>query len=245
MPPQQLNSRSEIDAELRRLRADAASLRLQLALHRFGGRFKAFNPGQPRVPAGNPGGGQWTREGAAGGRLRLAGPKLPGIGHNQGPPLDELPPLSKGRPPASEDRTATIKETVRRLARYGGPIGRVIGAAIWLYEYEAKIEAALDPPMSLDELQRAVASPKAGYHRHHIAEQASAERDGYPRSLIDGPDNLVSIPALRHEEITAWYQKKNKELGGLTPREYLRGKSWDERTRIGLDAMIRFEVLKP
>jgi hypothetical protein len=241
----ELEASRTFDAEVRRLRADVAARRLQLALYQFGWSHKAFNPNQPRVPAGNSDGGQWTSEGAAGGRIRLAGPLPPGIGHNQGPPLDELPELPKQRPSTSEGRTGGVKEAVRRLARYGGPIGRVVGAAIWLYEYDAKIEAALDPPKSLDELQQAVASPKPGYHKHHIVERTSAEKDGYPKSLIDGADNVALIPALRHEDITAWYNTNNKEFGGLSPREYLRGKSWDERRRMGLDAMIRFEVLKP
>ena len=94
-------------------------------------------------------------------------------------------------------------------------------------------------------MQQAVASPKAGYEIHHIVEQTPAEQEGYRRSLIDGPDNLVRIPTLKHREITAWYQTKNDQFDGLSPREYLRGKTWDERTRVGLGALIDRGVLKP
>jgi hypothetical protein len=211
---------------------------------RFGfGRdnVKAYDPNQPRVPAGNPDGGQWTSGGGIGTpgpraqRIRIAGPL----------PTDDPPELPKERPSTSEERTRAIKEVARRLARFGGPIGKIIGAAYWLYEYDAKIEASLDPPKSLEELQQAVLTPKLGYHRHHIVEQTSAEQDGYRRSLIDGRENLVRIPALKHEDISAWYSRKNKEFGGLSPRDYLRGKSWDERRKVGLDALIDAEVLKP
>jgi hypothetical protein len=34
------------------------------------------------------------------------------------------------------------------------------------------------------------------------------------------------------------------ELGGVTPREYLKGKDWDEKTRVGLDALRIHGVLK-
>jgi hypothetical protein len=37
----------------------------------------------------------------------------------------------------------------------------------------------------------------------------------------------------------------NEDYGGLSPRAYLQGKSWDERWRVGRGALIRFGVLKP
>jgi len=39
--------------------------------------------------------------------------------------------------------------------------------------------------------------------------------------------------------------KSTDKFGGLSPREYLRGKSWTERRRVGLDALTEFGVLKP
>jgi hypothetical protein len=51
---------------------------------------------------------------------------------------------------------------------------------------------------------------------------------------------------LKHWEITGWDMRgHNDAYGGLSPREYLRGEDWDERRRVGLDALIRFGVLKP
>jgi hypothetical protein len=88
-------------------------------------------------------------------------------------------------------------------------------------------------------------APKRGCDIHHIVEQTSAEQDGFPRSVIDGTDNLVRISRLKHREITGWYMIKNEDYNGLSPRNYLRGKSWSERTRVGLDVLIRNEVLKP
>jgi hypothetical protein len=97
----------------------------------------------------------------------------------------------------------------------------------------------------LDELQGAVARPRKGYDTHHIVEQTPAEEDGFPRTMIDFPGNLVRIPRFKHWEITSWSMTKNKAFGGLSPREYLRGKDWAERTRVGLDALIQHGVLKP
>jgi hypothetical protein len=90
-----------------------------------------------------------------------------------------------------------------------------------------------------------VGKPGKGYDVHHIVEQTPARDNRIPDALIDGPDNLVLIPRLKHWEITGWYMHGNERYGGRSPREYLRGEDWDERRRVGLDALIRFGVLKP
>jgi hypothetical protein len=73
----------------------------------------------------------------------------------------------------------------------------------------------------------------------------SSKADGFPRSRIDAPENLVRVPTLKHWEITAWYNTKNEKYFGLSPRDYLHGRSWEERVRIGHEALIDFKVLKP
>jgi hypothetical protein len=56
---------------LARLRCEVAALRVSLAFRRLALALKRYNADQPRVPAGNPDGGQWTDGGA--GRILLAG----------------------------------------------------------------------------------------------------------------------------------------------------------------------------
>jgi hypothetical protein len=124
--------------------------------------------------------------------------------------------------------------------------GRTTEGASWLRDYEAEINAYLDPPKSLEELQQAAASGnKPGYQIHHIVEQKSARDDKFPESMIDAPENLVRIPTYRHQEINGWFGRINSDFGEKSPREYLRGKDWDERLKIGLDALIKHKVLKP
>jgi hypothetical protein len=150
--------------------------------------------------------------------------------------------IPKNRPSTTREQNDIAREVARWLVKNRG---QVIEGISWLLEYEANIEAYLDEPKTLEELQRAAQKPKRGYDIHHIAEQTSAEQDGFPRSKIHGPENLVRIPRFKHWEITGWYMTKNKAYGELSPREYLRGKDWQERTRIGLRALIRHGVLKP
>lgn len=258
----------EIEAEALKIKADLAWLRFELFMVDMALRAKAnFNPQQPRVPKGNPDGGQWTdaSHGAnsAGSdpdsertsSVHVAdGDKSPrGIGDNsrhfEDAPTPKEPPanLPEERPARREERTSAIKEVARWLVKNGaraGTLGAIFTVASWLREYEYDVIASADPPRSLEELQHAVSSPKPGYQKHHIVEQGSAEQDGYSREEIDSPDNLVLIPTLKHREITTWYQTKNDAYGGLRPRDYLRGKSWEERRRVGLHALREVWVLK-
>ena len=213
-------------AELGRLRHQLALARLQLLQRRH---LRKYNPDQPRVPAGNPDGGQWAGSGgfySAG--FSRGGPNIP-----------------RQRPPASRDRNKTIKAVAKWLLETGTAVAEVISKYSWLAEGAPYISAYLDTPKSLTELHDLVQSPARGYDVHHIVEQTAAERDGYSRTLIDRDDNLVRISTLRHWEINAWYQTRNERYDGMSPREYLRGKDWDERRRVGLEALTRVGVLRP
>lgn len=196
-----------------------------------------FDPDQPRDDRG-----RWTDTG--GGNVEV---------HPRHPPT-QVPTVPKERPPTAQARNRIIKDVARFAAKavarqvVGGPIGtvlNVIDVGYWLYEHYPLIQAYLDEPKSLDELQRAASRSKEGYDRHRVVEKSAAERDGYRLSTIEAVENVVLIPRLKHWEITGWYMKENIDYDGLSPREYLRGKTWDERMRTGRDALIMHGVLKP
>jgi hypothetical protein len=94
-------------------------------------------------------------------------------------------------------------------------------------------------------LQQDAKTPAKGYDIHHFVERSQAAAEGIPESVWNGPENKVRIPTLKHWQITGWYMTKNEKYNWLSPRNYLRGKSWDEKIRVGRDALIRFGVLKP
>jgi hypothetical protein len=155
----------------------------------------------------------------------------------------EPPPIiPKERPPTTSERNDAAREIAKWLARN---LGRVIEGIAWLDEFEESIRAYLDPPKTLQELREAASTPKKGYDIHHVVEQTPAAQDNFPRSMIDGPENRVRIPRYKHWEISAWYGRRNRDFGGQSPREYLRGKDWDERTRVGIEALIQHKVMKP
>ena len=65
-------------AELDAIRWQLAGVQVEIKLMRFGLALRASNRDQPRVPAGNPDGGQWTSgdDGdESGGRPRAGSPR--------------------------------------------------------------------------------------------------------------------------------------------------------------------------
>lgn len=112
--------------------------------------------------------------------------------------------------------------------------------AIRAYPY---VQAYFDPPKSLEELEQAALVPQPGYDVHHIVEQASAQ-NAEEKTRIEQPDNKVLIPTLKHWELNGWYERKDVRFGGTSPRDYLEGKSWEERQRVGLIGLRAVGVLK-
>lgn len=88
-----------------------------------------------------------------------------------------------------------------------------------------------------------------GYEVHHIveAQRWSESPDGnwtrFP-DRINSRQNLVRVPYWKHVEISSWYSRPNPRFGDSTPRNYLRGKSWEEQYRAGLQVLRDEGVLQ-
>jgi len=211
-----------------------------------------FNPNQPRVPRGSPNGGEWTRvEGAA--TTRPAGrptndfPILPANFDPPDPP-DDWPEIPDKRPRRSRERTRVLIEVggwIWRNASRRTLLGQATTVGHWLYDLLPIVDSYLDKPRSLSDLIERAREPSAGYDRHHIVEQSAAKQNRFPRDRINAQENIVLIPRIRHWMINRWYSVPNRDYGGISPREYLRGKSWEEHFRVGLNALRMFEVLEP
>lgn len=156
--------------------------------------------------------------------------------------LEAPPRVPDERPSTPQEQNKIIREVAHWMARHRD---YELHPSSWLYEHRFLIEAYCEAPKTMEQLQRNVATPKRGHDIHHTVEQTPARNDGFPRSLIDAPEHLVRIPRLKHWEITGWFATRNKAYDGMSPREYLRGKGWNERVNVGRDALIRHGVLKP
>ncbi len=192
------------------------------------------DPKHPGWPKGEPDG--------RGGQFR---PKTPDD-YPSGP-LREKPSSSRRM---TEALAVAIKLAIRSLLREAesapNPYVRIAAllAEVGLEAYPY-VKAYFDPPVSLEELQAAAQSPsEEGYEDHHIVEQNTATPDGSEAALMDAPDNLARIPTVKHWELNRWYQTPDFKFDGMTPRQYLDGKSWDERRRVGLMGLRDIGVLK-
>jgi hypothetical protein len=118
----------EYDIELAQIKSDFAALRFQIALaKRARAQCKAnFNPDQPRVPAGNPDGGQWTYGDEA--SIGDEGTSTDISAQRRRPPRANLTPaqqarlaLAKARADAALARVRAIDPTWRPRESLTGP----------------------------------------------------------------------------------------------------------------------------
>lgn len=217
---------------------------LAKALH-WSGLLKASpdDPEHPGWPKGAPGG--------QGGKFRPKDGEGDGFGE---------PPKLPDKEPITERAKNLIRKAVAvwlvraATVAVSEPHARAALTALevtvatyeWLHPY---VDAYRSPPKTLEELEQAAqdaaGKTPTGYDRHHIVEQSAARADGFSESQIDEKDNVVLISRLKHWEINGWFQTPNEDYGGQSPREYLQGRSWDERRQVGLKALIKYGVLKP
>lgn len=116
----------------------------------------------------------------------------------------------------------------------------------WLGRVFARFLSRFDDPKTLEELEAQVSRSDAlsiGYEKHHIVEEGP-NKGNIPDTLLQGKDNIVSIPYYVHRDISDFYSTTNPEYGGKTPREYLRGKSFEEQYQFGIALLRRFGALK-
>ena len=82
-----------------------------------------------------------------------------------------------------------------------------------------------------------------GLDYHHIVEQGP-NAGIISETSLQSADNIVKIPRLLHEEINSYYNTKI-DMGGslVTPRNYLKGKSFAEQRDFGLSALRYVGIL--
>jgi len=159
----------------------------------------------------------------------------------------KLPKPSLGWPSREVNLAARkwLKEAAEGITRvgervliYGVPLSDAVAVAIDLISpndtnmYEVRLDEQLkanfDPPKTLEELQTPPVENQLGYEQHHLVEQNpdNIQKDGstsqpalekFGEDAIQDPSNIVWVPRLKHEKITADYNSKdtNDPLGRL------------------------------
>ena len=83
--------------------------------------------------------------------------------------------------------------------------------------------------------------PAGEFHDwHHVVEQES----GFSDRELNNTENIVRIPRGRHWLVTSLMMRRRECLGGLSYRQWLKGKSFEEHRRVGLLGLREAEALK-
>lgn len=190
------------------------------------------------------------------------------------PDKPATPPAGEPKPPPDQDFSLSQEKPTERSGVYHEArdaadkikealdndwhtvterIGRAVDGVNWIRNQIPNIVADVDfyqgAPYDLEDLIDAAESDSTpGSQNHHVVEQGPQNNDLRPaeKKLINGRRNIVRIPSYVHQEVTNYYRSPDVNLpNGVTPREYLRGKSFDERYQFGVDVLRnRFGILK-
>jgi hypothetical protein len=189
----------------------------------------------------------------------------PGIGHNEPPeaieaeprppvsePAYELPPEPAPGPSAiylaargvSRQLGAAIEAGKRILAEQ---ITNAVHGAEWLERQVPSILSAQDPPKDLGDLLEAARQPRPhpGYEVHHIVERSQIGGD-ISEAEVEADDNKSLVPYYKHRDISNYYQTPgtDRNFSKLSPREAMRGRSFQEQYEYGLRILREHGVLK-
>ncbi|WP_044561634.1 hypothetical protein [Azospirillum sp. B4] len=103
--------------------------------------------------------------------------------------------------------------------------------------------SSYDAFKKLEDLEKMYGPAGDGFEYHHIVEQ-SAIKDGIPVELVQSTKNIVRIPKLMHEEVSAVFNGPAYEGATISLREYLKTASFEERMRKGLEVMRKLGLVK-
>ena len=117
-----------------------------------------------------------------------------------------------------------------------------------------QVRASIDPPKTLDELRQIPTQNVLGYERHHIVEQnddniakspLESVTEKFGRDVIDDPSNVIWVPRLKHELITAYYNSKAaRDTLGRLYRQVVNAMDYQDQREAGLAALRMFGVMQ-
>ena len=119
-----------------------------------------------------------------------------------------------------------------------------------------QLYANFDTPKTLEELRAPPTDNDLGYEQHHVVGQNPdnvAKQDlrfahvleKFGRDKLDDPDNIVWVPRLKHEEITAYYNSEDDQDPARRVRwKVINGLAFAGQWGAGLAILRKFGVLQ-
>jgi RHS repeat-associated protein len=93
---------------------------------------------------------------------------------------------------------------------------------------------------SYRKLKKGIGSAGVGKEWHHLVEQSQIKKSKVSSNLIQNKLNIISIDKSTHRKISGFYSSRQKKANGLTVRNWLSGKSYQEQFLFGLGVLYRF-----
>lgn len=96
---------------------------------------------------------------------------------------------------------------------------------------------------SFSALKRFLGSPGKGNQWHHIVEQNQITRSGFTSKMINNTENIISINAKIHQQISGFYSSKTAFSQGMSVRGWLAGQSFEKQYEFGIKVLKDFGVI--
>lgn len=110
---------------------------------------------------------------------------------------------------------------------------------------QAAIDFVKTRPHTLAELSAAAdAASEPGYENHHIVMQGGTNRMNIPEEQLQRPDNIVRVPTLLHERITAEYFKASRVMPGMKVYQWLQTQPFDVQYDEGVKIMRDLKIIQ-
>jgi hypothetical protein len=165
-----------------------------------------------------------------------------------------VPAGGRGRRPPGDAPQDGLRDALEILENSRGLVGVGAKAIRLLADAYPEVKAYLAPPRTLGEMRRTeefksfnsfdsyksdMGPAKPGHELHHCVAQSS----GFAPNLIHTTQNILEIPYWRHIRISAYYNTKQAALGNLSPREWLKGRNFDEHEEFCWKTLRQFGAL--
>jgi hypothetical protein len=93
---------------------------------------------------------------------------------------------------------------------------------------------------TFNELKKAIGSPGAGNHWHHIVEQSQVNKSGFSSDMIQNTNNIIAVDKATHAKISGYYGSIDSFTNGMRVRDWLAGQSFETQYQFGVDVLKRY-----
>jgi hypothetical protein len=94
------------------------------------------------------------------------------------------------------------------------------------------------------ELMKRFGNAKPGSEYHHIVEQGGANETKIPAGQLHSTENIIPLPKLLHELVSAEYSETRDEKTKQTVRRWQQTQSFDEQQKFGIETLQKLGILR-